>query len=121
MENTFKVIIAGSRSFNCFETLENYCNYILQNKNSIEIVSGNAIGADRLGEEYAKKYGLKLKIFKPDWDKYGKSAGYIRNVDMANYADAAIIFWNKKSRGSKHMIDISKKLGLSLRIYKYEL
>ena len=71
-----------------------------------------------MGERYAKEKGCLLKIFPvlPDeWDKYGKSAGYRRNVQMAEYADSCVVFWDGKSRGTKHMIDIAEKRNLNLR------
>ena len=38
---------------------------------------------------------------------------------MANYANALIAFWDGKSRGTKNMIDLSKQLGLYLKISCY--
>ena len=118
MSENFKVIIAGGRDFNDLKLLSKVCDYYLQNKDNIEIVSGSARGADRLGEEYAKSKGYSIKYFPANWD-IGKSAGYIRNAEMADYGDAAIIFWNGVSKGTKHMIDLSKKQNLLLRICKY--
>ena len=116
----FKVIIAGSRNFSNYKLLEEKCNFYLKNKNDIEIVSGTALGADYLGEIYAKNYRYSLKQFKPKWGQYGKSAGYIRNREMAKYADCLIAFWDSKSKGTKHMIDLAKKYNLKVRIVKYE-
>ena len=42
-------------------------------------------------------------------DVHGKKAGYLRNVDMAEYADALVAFWDGKSKGTGHMIDIVLK------------
>lgn len=119
MDDTFKVIIAGGRDFNNYNILEKYCNYILQNKINVEIVCGLARGADKLGKIYAEKNKLKISYFPAEWDKHGKSAGYLRNNEMANYADSAIIFWDGKSKGSKNMIELAKSKNLLLRIYKY--
>ncbi len=115
-----KVIIAGGRNYNDYNILKKYCDYILKNSNNIEIVCGTAYGADKLGERYGIERGFKIKYFKPDWDKFKKSAGYIRNDEMAKYSDAAIVFWDEKSKGSKHMIDLSIKYKLKLRIFKFE-
>lgn len=54
-----------------------------------------------------------------DWDLDGKSAGFKRNVKMAEYADALVAFWDGSSRGTKHMIDIAKEKGLDIRIKRY--
>ena len=111
-----KIIIAGSRDF-CLEShykiLQAYLDdLILEHGLPNEIVSGGARGADRLGERYARENGIAIKQFLPDWDTLGKSAGFIRNHDMGNYADTAVIFWDGESRGTKHMMEFAKKIGM---------
>lgn len=117
-----KVIIAGGRDFDDYDLLCKSVDYYLSNveKIEIEIVSGGAKGADILGEMYAKKRGFPIKKFVPDWSYHGKRAGYLRNEDMAIYADALIVFWDEMSKGTKHMIDLAELHGLKTRIIKYE-
>jgi len=105
-----KVIIAGSRGFSDFQLLYAKCEEVLANSTEVEIVSGTAKGADKMGEHYASIRGFAVKQFPADWDAHGKSAGYIRNAEMGNYCDIAIIFWDGESRGTKHMINIMKDL-----------
>ena len=114
-----KVIIAGSRNFNDYKFLCEKCDKILSNQKDIEIVSGTANGADKLGETYATERGYKITRFPADWNKYGKAAGYMRNIQMAEYGDALIVFWDGKSKGTKHMIDLAKQYGLKVRIILY--
>ena len=114
-----KVIIAGSREFNDYDKLCKFCDHILQNQKEIEIVSGTAKGADKLGEKYATEKGYSIKRFPADWN-IGKSAGYLRNKEMAEYADALIAFWDGKSKGTKNMIDLAKKNNLKIKICNYE-
>lgn len=129
-----KVIIAGSRDFDDYDFLEEKCleifasyvedgyltGHLCQDRDNLEIISGTACGADILGEKFARKRGLKIRRFPAQWDKYGKSAGYIRNKDMTRYAisnddhGVLIAFWDGKSRGTKHMIDIAKRYGLEV-------
>ena len=120
-----KVIIAGTRDFNDYAFLKKNVDYFLQginpNSEEIEIVSGNARGADKLGERYAKEHNLPVKLFPANWDKYGKRAGYLRNQEMANYSDVLIAFWDEKSKGTKHMIDIAKKQDLTVIVVGYVL
>lgn len=116
----FKVIIAGGRDFNDYDLLMKKVSSLLRNQyKGIEVVSGGAKGADALGEKYAVDSNMSLKEFHADWDRYGKSAGYRRNVEMAEYADALIAFWDGRSKGTKHMIDIAKSKGLKVRVIKY--
>lgn len=116
-----KIIIAGSRSFNDYPTLCKVVAKFLSFRTDvdIEIVSGCAKGADVLGEKYAKQNGFKLSLFPAEWDTHGKSAGYRRNVDMAWYADTLVAFWDGKSKGTKHMIEKARELGLEVTVYKY--
>ena len=73
-------------------------------------MTGCARGADQIPYEYNNIINsnreIPIKEFPADWDKFGKSAGYVRNREMAEYCDAAIIIWDGKSKGTKHMIDI---------------
>ena len=114
-----KVIIAGGRNFRDYNKLRESCDNILVNQKELEIVSGTAAGADTLGERYAQEKGYEVKKFPAQWDLYGKSAGYKRNQQMAEYADGLIAFWDGKSKGTKHMIDIANKMGLKVRVVRY--
>lgn len=117
-----KVIIAGSRNFyDYFYAEEKLLLYFKENNihsTDIEIISGGARGADKIGEMFAKKFNVKLTIFPAQWDTYGKAAGMIRNKEMADYAtkdsDRAILFafWDGQSRGTKGMIDIARRCGM---------
>ena len=122
MEN-FKVIIAGSRGFSNYKLLKEKCNEYLREKRkeyNIIIISGGARGADTLGEKYAQDEGFSLEVFPANWNKFGKSAGFIRNEQMAEIADALIAFWDEKSHGTKHMIEIMKNKKLLVRVVNYE-
>ncbi|WP_341323494.1 DUF2493 domain-containing protein [Solibacillus sp. FSL H8-0523] len=115
-----KVIIAGGRDFIDYELLKQKADFLLQNQSEVEIVSGAAKGADKLGEKYAKEKGYPISSHPANWDKHGRSAGYIRNKEMAEYADVLIAFWDGKSKGTKHMIDLATKHGLKVRIVNYD-
>ena len=73
--------------------------------NITEVVSGTAIGADRLGEKWAIANGIPIKEIPADWNRYGNAAGPMRNKAMAEYADAAIVVWDGKSPGSRNMVE----------------
>jgi len=116
-----KIIIAGGREFNDLNLMTKKMDLFLSKSThmDIEIVSGKANGADSLGEEYAKLRKYKIAEFPADWDKFGKGAGFKRNTEMAEYADALIAFWDGNSRGTMHMINIAKKKGLQVKVVGY--
>lgn len=114
----FRVIIAGSRDFNDYQTLTEICDFMLSRKSNFEVVSGAARGADALGEQYAKERNMKIHKYPADWSQ-GKGAGYLRNETMAKNADGLIAFWDGKSKGTKHMIDLAKKYNLKIKIHLF--
>jgi hypothetical protein len=110
-----KTIIAGGRDINLPHIVEE----AVQDSGFLisEIVSGRATGVDTLGENWALENKLPIAKFPADWNKHGKSAGYIRNSEMAKYAEALIAIWNGKSKGTKNMIDTANRLGLKVYIH----
>lgn len=103
-----KVIIAGSRNITDYKAIGQAIN---ASKFEItEVVCGCAIGVDRIGQTWAIANGIPVKEFPANWDVYGRSAGPMRNIKMAEYADAAIIVWDGKSPGSLNMIQEIKKV-----------
>lgn len=138
-----KVIIAGGRDFTDYQLLKTKCEQILifqqgtvTDKSEIEIISGGAQGADLLGAKFGHEKGFSVIEILPDWNKYGKSAGFRRNSDMAIYAQLVtedlkpwevikrfqpilIAFWDGKSKGTGHMIDIANKRGIYTHLISY--
>jgi len=126
-----RIIIAGGRKFNNYDLLvDSFKELILElkekhniSKSDVEIISGGASGADKLGELLAQRNSLKLSKFPADWNLYGKSAGYKRNAQMASYASQEqgilLAFWDGTSKGTGHMIDLAMKAGLERKIVKY--
>lgn len=115
-----KLIIAGSREGFEFEDVKKaYLDYY-GNKNMSwkvsEIVSGRANGVDKLGEQLAILEGIPVKHFLPDWSK-GKRAGFVRNVEMAHYADRLLAIWDKNSTGTRHMINTMLALKKPVKVY----
>lgn len=109
-----KTIVAGSRDIYDY-------NLILKGIEDsgfdiTEIVSGGYRGVDALGERWAKENLIKITQFKADWDTHGRSAGPIRNGQMAKYADALIAFCRDNSRGTTDMIKQAKRCNLKVYV-----
>lgn len=117
----FNLLVSGGRDFNNYKLLKDKLDYYLSQKSKEEVVllSGHAKGADTLAEYYANEQGVKIEIFPANWDEYGKSAGFIRNAEMVNKADALIAFWDGKSKGTKHAIDLARKKNIRVVIVNY--
>ena len=117
-----KVAIVGSRTFNDYDKLQEFINGVCEKENIVidTIVSGGAIGADRLGERYAKENGIPTVVFFAEWNKYGKRAGIIRNVQIIENSDVCFAFWDGESHGSKHDIELCEKMKKKYFIYYFK-
>ena len=107
-----KVLVCGSRY---------YCNYekvlaYLARTGASLVVAGGARGADSLAVRAAKECGISYIEYKADWDRYGKSAGPIRNQQMLDMEkpDFVIAFHEdlEKSKGTKDMLSRAKRAGI---------
>jgi len=118
----FKLIVAGGRDFVDYRLLSNALNEIastVYQNEAISIVSGMARGADSLGNRFAHEHKVKLYEFPADWNTHAKSAGFIRNKQMGNFADGLLAFWDGKSRGTAQMIEYMRSLNKPVNIIYY--
>ena len=106
-----KVAVIGSRGLYVSD-LERYLP-----EETEEIVSGGAMGVDTCAAAYAEDNGLKLTVIRPEYDKYGKSAPIKRNIQIVEYADLVVAFWDGQSRGTKFVIDYCEKTGRDIVIH----
>lgn len=81
-----------------------------------EIVSGGAKGADALAREFAIEHGIKLTEFLPEYNRYKRGAPLKRNIQIAEYADKVLAFWDGKSRGTKFVIDYCKNNNIPVEV-----
>lgn len=118
----FKLIVAGGRDFDDYTTMQlvllGLGDHALADV-SVSIVSGMAPGADRLGALFAEEYHVPLHKFPAHWDTYGKRAGFIRNEEMSRAAHGLVAFWDKRSRGTAHMIKTMQAQGKFVHIVNY--
>lgn len=111
-----RTIIAGSRTILRMSIVES-----VMKKAPIRptvVLCGEAVGVDKLGAVWARKNGIPVESFPADWKKYGRSAGLMRNAQMAEQAEALIAIWDGKSRGAEHMINTAAKRNLPTFIYQ---
>ncbi len=106
-----KVAVIGSRNL-MVQDLEQYLP-----KETTEIVSGGAKGIDTYAKQYALAKGLKFTEFLPEYKKYGKGAPLKRNLQIINYADEVLAFWDGRSRGTKFVIEHCKAHNKPVRLF----
>ncbi len=111
-----RVAIIGSRTFNDYEYLKEAMEIINESVTISCIVTGGANGADSLGEQWANENKIKTDIYLAEWDLYGKSAGFRRNIKIVDNSDYLVAFWDGKSKGTKHSINLAREKNLEVII-----
>lgn len=109
-----KLAVVGSRKW----AMPHIITKTLDDVYPDEIVTGGAEGADKFAEAWALLHHVPCKVFKPDWNKYGKKAGALRNREIVDYCDFLVAFWDGRSRGTKISIEMAGKANKLLRVYQ---
>lgn len=109
------IAVIGSRNL----TVENLGKYLPDG--ITEIVSGGAKGIDTSAREYALNHNIKLTEFLPEYEKYGRAAPLKRNIQIIEYADMVLAFWDGKSRGTKYVIDNCQKMNIPVKIFTQKI
>ena len=130
------IAIVGSREFNDYDDLkEQLCEFIFDIKyeggndgdwtpvyynryDNVKVISGGARGADTLAEKFADEFNFEKIIFKPDWDLYGRRAGFVRNVKIVDACDVLFAFQINKSKGTQHSIDLAREKNKEVYVFE---
>ena len=115
-----KIAIIGSRCFNDYEMLVSFIKANINITDIAVMFSGGAVGADTLGERFAEEHNIEKVIYKADWKRYGRAAGFIRNEEIIKAADVVFAFWDGYSRGTADSIAKSYKYNKKVFIKKYD-
>lgn len=109
--------IVGTRSFCDLKLVATITETLCRDYPDITVVSGGAVGPDDVSEKVAKRMNRKTLIFKPNWAQYGKRAGFLRNEQIIAASDFVVAFWDGKSKGTEHSINLAIKMGKPINIY----
>jgi hypothetical protein len=112
-----KVAIVGSRDYPNLDsvaiTIQEICFM------ASEFVSGGAVGVNTTAEKVAGTLGIPIVVYEPDWDQYGKGAGYVRNKDIVRAAEVVVAFHYNDSKGTRNSIELAKQYGKLLVVFKW--
>ena len=109
-ETDMKLLVVGSRAITDFDLSP----YIPDGVDMI--ISGGANGIDTAAEKYADSHRLSKFIIRPQYERYGRGAPLKRNQEMVEMADAILVIWDGKSRGTNFTIDYAKKVGKQVTV-----
>lgn len=100
-----KLAIIGSRTITDKNLVFDLIANEITKYHITKIVSGVANGPDKIGIEYARENNIPYEEFLPDWEQYGKSAGFIRNQTIIDNADIILAIWDGTSKGTLDSIN----------------
>lgn len=107
---SLRVIICGGRDYALTTSDLHLLDTLHEQHHFTQVLSGGARGADQCGEIWARLNAIPVKAFPAQWDLWGKAAGFIRNSEMANAADACVVFLG--GNGTRHMKERALERGL---------
>lgn len=118
-----KLIVAGGRDFTDSSRMDAELKNLVLNgtlPDDVELVCGMACGADITAYNlWRYVYKNEIHKFIPDWKAEPRRGGFIRNEEMAEFADFLVAFWDGSSRGTKHMIETMKAKGKPVIVFRY--
>ena len=114
-----RIMVTGSRRWPDTEVYRNVIHRTVRNwvNQGDTLVSGGAVGADRIAEGYARVLGAEIEVWKPEYDKHGKGAPLVRNIEMLEsgvHLVLAFLYGNPEHGGTKHTIENAQKRGIRL-------
>ena len=112
--------IVGSRNFTDYPLFCQLLEDAIQDIKVHTVISGGARGVDTMAEQWANDNKRRFVVHLPQWNRYGKSAGPIRNRKIIQDSDQVIAFWDGESRGTQSSIQIAKRLSKPCHIIMYK-
>ncbi|MCP3659047.1 MAG: DUF2493 domain-containing protein [Bacteroidetes bacterium] len=107
--------VIGSRSFSDFALLSRVCRSL----GVSSVVSGGASGADSLAARFASSSGLPLRVFRPDYERFGRRAPLVRNWQIVRSGSQVVAFWDGSSRGCAHALSCARRLDIPCSVVRF--
>jgi hypothetical protein len=116
-----KILVCGGREYLDGGAVNKYLTNLIESEYFLSpitaVIHGGAKGADSLAGEWAKANGITQEVFKPDWNRFGKAAGFIRNSEMLKDGKPDLVVAFPGGRGTAMMVDIARRAGVQVKIY----
>lgn len=122
---SFRVLVCGSREFHDGDTIWTaLLPYAQEHGDRLEVIHGDARGADRTADAVAHALGVtNVRAFPADWRGHGKAAGPIRNRLMLDERpDVVLAFkdyfdWSLNRGGTENMVKIASDAGVPCFVF----
>jgi hypothetical protein len=113
----FRVLIAGPRHFTDYLTLRATLDALLANRlPDVELLTAGGPGVAMLAASYAKERGLVVRALVPDFRRFPVDAEERRDTFLVSEADAALVVWDRRTPGLRHMLASIERKGISVHV-----
>lgn len=108
-----RILVTGSRNWDDRDAV---IDALIERDDGVPeavLVHGGARGADTMAANLAEMFGWAVEAHPADWARYGKSAGFLRNVEMVSLgANICVVFALKWASGSGHCARAARRAGI---------
>jgi len=108
-----RVLVTGGRNFNDKNMVFEALDYFHETYGVSELVHGGANGADSIAGLWAESKNIPVQVFFPEWDRYGKRAGPLRNLIMLKTQPNILIAF-PGGKGTSHMVRNARSQGVKV-------
>lgn len=129
---TYRILVTGSRHWKDWAVIEAALAEAVGRYHSVDnqlvlVHGGCPTGADAMADNIWRSWIPKMlwpwllepEVHHPDWNRYGKAAGPIRNTQMVNLGAAVCLaFPHSKSMGTRDCMDKAKAAGIPVVVHK---
>lgn len=109
-----RVLVCGSRYFDNYRYVENILDKYHSYFKFDSLIHGGAYGIDNLAGLWAQEHEIPMIVYRADWDKYGKSAGSIRNKQMLEEGKPDMVIAFPGGKGTANMIKQAKEANICI-------
>lgn len=117
-----RVLICGDREWTDGKLIEHFLELKEYWDDELVVIHGAARGADTLAGEAATRLGYRVEEYPADWEKYGKKAGILRNLQMLDTKPDEVWAFHDDlaaSKGTAHTVREAKKRGIFVMEYSH--
>jgi len=108
------VLVCGGRTFTDQNRLYYELDKLQKELGFQSLVHGDCPGADWLADLWANTRSIDRTKYPPNWRKYGKGAGPIRNARMLVHARPELVIAFPGGDGTANMVKLAKEAGVDV-------
>lgn len=109
-----RVLVCGGRIYDDYVHLCGVLDALASQCRIVQIIEGEARGADRLARRYAEERGIPVLPFPAQWELYGPSAGFKRNAAMLEHGKPDLVVAFPGGKGTADMVAKARDAGVPI-------